>query len=181
MRPTGQLSFEERLSPDRVARRWAGAGAVVLITVLDGLAAQAALASRARAGLGAALAANPELTVGLGLGLGVVACAAAIALTWLPQRHRFHVVRASVHVVSGRRARRHALSEVGLSSDPPTLHVGGREYLIHADDHRRLAGLLRVAVPLRSRHARPVAQSNPTVIAERRRRVRKVRRHPTLV
>jgi hypothetical protein len=165
-------------------RRAAGAAGVAVLLVVAATLVRAATTTRApgtRSVLDAWAFAHPAQAGLLALVLALGVGGAVFTLTWLPWRRRFIVDRANFYVVWGRRLERHPLSAVNLSADPPTLHVGDRQYPIDAADHGRLAGLLRVAVPLRSRHARPMAASNPTVLEERQRRPKKIRRHPTML
>lgn len=191
MRSTGQLTVLERLGGARRNRRAAGT-AVAAGTAAAFVAAVAGLYAGYYFG-------DPTPGPGLvgwavahplpALFLIALACAAtgaaALAVAYRPAQRRFVFDRASVYVVSGGEATRHALVSVRLEPDAPegpTMHVADRSYLLDSRDLMRVAGLLRVVIQPRSRKARPVAACNPTVIELPLVRARPrafVSRHPT--
>jgi NADH:ubiquinone oxidoreductase subunit 5 (subunit L)/multisubunit Na+/H+ antiporter MnhA subunit len=166
------LLIHEKLSFWRKASRVVGQVMALLIAVVTGRVLSMVFDAPQQLPLALADAAitAPWPVALLLLLLGLALIAVAFFISQLPLRRSFAFDRANFYVMTGKHMVRHGLASVLLSQRPATITVGAERYAIHPQDADRLAGLLQVVFAHSQRRVQPVAISNPTEVAEIRRK-----------
>jgi hypothetical protein len=172
MIPGTHLMMLEKLSTTRKLSRAAGALVAVLIALLAGYSSNSIVnhPQNLPAFLVEIASNLPLLLVALVVLLAAAAIAVALFVAHLPIRRSFAFDRANLYVIVGRHVVRYSLASVLLSNQPHSISIATERYLIESADAERLAGLLQLVFAPNNRRVQPVAISNPTEVAEMRRK-----------